>query len=181
MRKQIDQINIQAKLWNFLPTNIIRILNVFRVMPRYLNWSTNRKGRKHSQNVLATYKDKFKGYRCIVIGNGPSLNKMDLSILKNEFTFGMNRIYMLFEEWGFETSFLVSINRFVLEQFSNDLSQLNMLKFFNWAYREPFFPDEKTVFLTPKPRYVADGNICEGYYPSLTKLRLRSCNRTRLK
>lgn len=165
MDKKIEKINIQAKLWNILPDNLIRILNVFRTMPRHLYWSMSRNGKRHLQSVADPYKDKYKNARCVVIGNGPSLNKMDLSILKNEFTFGLNRIYMLFEEWGFETSFLVSINRFVLEQFSDDLCNLNMLKFFNWAYREPYSADEKTVFLTPKLSYIADGNICNGYYP----------------
>lgn len=38
-------------------------------------------------------KDKYKGKRCFVVGNGPSLKKMDLTPLKNEFTFCVNMIY----------------------------------------------------------------------------------------
>jgi len=38
-----------------------------------------------------TLQNKYVGERCFVIGNGPSLNAMDLSLLKNERTIAMNR------------------------------------------------------------------------------------------
>ncbi len=50
-----------------------------------------------------TQKDK----RCFIIGNGPSLKKMDLSPLKNETTIGFNAIYKAFPEWGWHTNYLV--------------------------------------------------------------------------
>lgn len=165
MDKRISKINLQAKVWNSMPYGVRRLLNLIRIMPRHLNWSLNQNGKRHLQEILLPYEDKFANCRCIVIGNGPSLNKMDLSLLRNEFTFGLNRIYLLFKDWGFETSFLVSINRFVLTQFSEDLRQLKMLKFFNWAYRDPYPADEKTAFLSPRPDYQANGNIYNGYYP----------------
>ncbi len=34
-------------------------------------------------------KNKYKGKRCFIIGNGPSLNKTNLSLLKNEYTFAV--------------------------------------------------------------------------------------------
>ncbi|HJD45240.1 MAG TPA: hypothetical protein H9909_00215, partial [Candidatus Mediterraneibacter norfolkensis] len=42
-------------------------------------------------------KNKHKGERCFVIGNGPSLTAEDLELLKGEITFAANRIYMLFD------------------------------------------------------------------------------------
>ncbi|MDE6981519.1 MAG: DUF115 domain-containing protein [Lachnospiraceae bacterium] len=43
-------------------------------------------------------KDKHKGERCFVIGNGPSLTVKDLDLLKDEVTFAVNRIFKLFDE-----------------------------------------------------------------------------------
>lgn len=40
----------------------------------------------------ASFKNKFKGKRCFIIGNGPSLNDMDLSLLENEYTFTVNQL-----------------------------------------------------------------------------------------
>jgi len=163
--KKIDHINTQAKVWHALPNKVRQFLNVLRVMPRYFKWTISQNGKAHLRKVMLPYKDKYKNARCVVIGNGPSLNKMDLSILKDEYTFGLNRIYLLFEKWGFETSVLVSINRFVLNQFSDELRNQKLLKFFNWAYRDPYQADENTVFITPKLSYRANGNIFNGYFP----------------
>src|SRR3546814_1865686 len=33
---------------------------------------------------LEYFYNRFKGKRCFIIGNGPSLNKIDLSLLRNE-------------------------------------------------------------------------------------------------
>lgn len=43
-------------------------------------------------------KDKYKGQRCFIIGNGPSLRVEDLERLKGEITFGANRIFKIFDQ-----------------------------------------------------------------------------------
>ncbi len=42
---------------------------------------------------LHELKNKHKGQRCIIIGNGPSLNQTDFSLLKDQTTFGVNGIF----------------------------------------------------------------------------------------
>lgn len=44
---------------------------------------------------LRTLKDKYKGKRCFIIGNGPSLNITDLDKLSNEYSFAPNKILYL--------------------------------------------------------------------------------------
>lgn len=39
------------------------------------------------------FKDLHKGQRCFILGTGPSLRDVDLSILKNEIVFGVNYLY----------------------------------------------------------------------------------------
>jgi len=100
---------------------------------------------------LTDLQDRYVGERCFLIGNGPSLQEMDLSLLKNEFTFGMNRIYLAFEDWGFQSSFLVSVNDLVIEQCSRDFQRLSLPKFFSWHARDLLYPegepDHQTYFL----------------------------------
>ena len=107
--------------------------------------------RRTSRQKLGRLKNIHKGERCFIIGNGPSLKKTDLSFLKNEFTFGMNRVYLAFEEWGFQTSFLVSVNNLVIEQCQDEFQDLFLPKFFSWRSRKLLFPegnpDEQTHFL----------------------------------
>ena len=59
------------------------------------------------QSRLADLWQTKKGQPCFILGNGPSLNKMDLSPLKDQITIGFNGLYKLFPEWGWHTNYLV--------------------------------------------------------------------------
>jgi hypothetical protein len=91
--------------------------------------------RRISMQNLQKYKDKHQGERCFIIGNGPSLKKTNLSQLKGEYTFGMNRIYLLFPELGFTTTYFLSVNDLVIEQCAQDILALQMPKFLGWRSR----------------------------------------------
>jgi glycosyltransferase involved in cell wall biosynthesis len=54
---------------------------------------------------LRSLKDKFKGERIFILGNGPSLNKIDFSKLISEFTFAVNRIYLIFDRTPWRPTF----------------------------------------------------------------------------
>jgi hypothetical protein len=113
---------------------------------------------RESRRRLVALKNSHRGERCFIIGNGPSLNKMDLTLLKDEVTFGLNRIYILFEKMGFSTTYLVAINKYLLEQSEKELDALDCKKFIGWTGREnvSFGPD--TVFLRTRsgPRFCTD-------------------------
>jgi hypothetical protein len=106
---------------------------------------------RNSAQRLMSYQDRFEGERCFVIGNGPSLKGMDVSYLKDEYTFGMNRIYLAFKDWGFQTSFLVSVNDLVIEQCSKEFQELEIPKFISWRAKNVLYPkgnpDQHTQFI----------------------------------
>jgi hypothetical protein len=78
---------------------------------------------------LRQLKNRFKGEKCFIIGNGPSIKKTDLSLLKREYTFGLNRIYLNYENMGFEPTFYCAVNSNVIDQFHADIDKLNSIKF----------------------------------------------------
>ena len=47
-------------------------------------------------NVIFDLKDIGIGKRIFLVGNGPSLNNMNLDLLENEYSIGMNRIELLY-------------------------------------------------------------------------------------
>ncbi|GAA2137889.1 DUF115 domain-containing protein [Nocardioides koreensis] len=99
-----------------------------------------RQGRVSSR-ALEAFRDQHRGERCIIIGNGPSLNETPMALLKNEFTFGLNRLYMMFDELGFSTTYHVVVNKYVVEQCTDDFM----------ALRSPLFTT------APNRQYLADG------------------------
>jgi Protein of unknown function DUF115 len=127
--------------------------------------------RRDSIARLGEWKDKYKGQRAFIIGNGPSLNQTDLSRLKDEFTFGLNRIYLMFPRLGFSTSCLVSVNDLVIEQSLSEISALTIPTFLSWRSRR-FFPRSSGIASLPtflyttyeSPTFACDarGRLWEG-------------------
>ncbi len=121
-----------------------------------------------SRNRIAAYRNRHAGQRCFILGNGPSLNSMDLSLLENEFTFGSNRIYLMQERNGFLPTYYVSVNPNVIRQFAQDIHALPMLKFLSYQAAGMCIPDKQTVFIrdtyerTLGFSYDVPRSVCEG-------------------
>jgi hypothetical protein len=94
--------------------------------------------RRSSRSRLRAMQDLHQGQRCFIIGNGPSLKHTDLTKLKGEFTFGLNRIYLLFPELGFNTTYFVSINDLVIEQCAQEIADLPIPRFIAWHSNRHF-------------------------------------------
>ena len=92
--------------------------------------------RRESIRNLKRFKDIHTGERCFIIGNGPSLKQTNLSYLRDEYTFGMNRIYLIFSKLGFPTTYYLSINSLVIEQCAKDILALQIPRFLSWRSRE---------------------------------------------
>jgi hypothetical protein len=108
-------------------------------IPHTISWYLPTKFSKENKSKLLAYKDKHKGKRCFIVANGPSLQKTDLSLLKDEITIGMNRVYLLEEVNGFTPTYLaVSDIEIQLRQFTREYNEVNIPKFFPWEVRKMF-------------------------------------------
>ncbi len=86
--------------------------------------------------------------RCFIIGNGPSLNQMDLTLLKNETTFGVNAIFLNFDRMGFKPTYYVSVDNLVCEDRASAINSLDgMIKFFPIASANVIKRDSDTIFM----------------------------------
>ena len=75
---------------------------------------------------LMEFRHKFQGQRCFIVGNAPSLNKMNLKLLQNEYCFLFNAAYKLQETIGLKKTFLAIEDRLVMEDHYKNLSNLKM-------------------------------------------------------
>jgi hypothetical protein len=78
-------------------------------------WDLSAVGR-HSKRVLGRWHDRHPGGTAVILCNGPSLLKTDLRALEGTFTFGLNKINLLFDRSDFRPSCIVAVNPHVLEQ-----------------------------------------------------------------
>ena len=95
-----------------------------------------------NEKKLRDLKDRHRGQRAFIMGNGPSLNKCDLSLLGDEITFGVNSIFLNYEKMGFHPTYYVVEDVFVAEDRADQIS----------SYREPvkFFGSNLKYFLDPE-------------------------------
>lgn len=127
------------------------------------------KGR-NSLRKLRAMKNRYRGERCFIIGNGPSLRNMDLSPLRDEYTFGMNRVYLAFEEWGFETSFLVATAEHVIDQFADEILATSATKFLSHknSPQVPDLPEDAMSVLARRRPVFSDDPLFWGFWDGAT-------------
>jgi hypothetical protein len=113
-------------------------------------------------------RNRHAGERCFVLGNGPSLQKTDLSRLHGEVTIGANRIYLLFDELGFQTTYFVSVNRLVIEQCADDIAALSIPKFLSWDCRDVARFTRDTIFLRRARGPAFYDDVGQGYWEGAT-------------
>lgn len=78
---------------------------------------------------MERFKNRHLNERCVLVCNGPSLNKMDLSFLKNETVIGLNKIFLGFNKFNFYPRYYVAVNKKVLEQSITEIGELTCVKF----------------------------------------------------
>ena len=83
----------------------------------YLDWHYN------YRPSLIRYKNIHKGEDCFIVGNGPSLNRMNLSGLSQYHVFGLNKIHLIFEKQLLKLSYHVAVNPLVVQQMKDELDR----------------------------------------------------------
>lgn len=102
-----------------------------------------------SDKKIKRLKDYAKGKRCFIIGNGPSLNKIDLTLLKNEITFGVNSIFLNFDKMGFQPTYFVLEDKLVAKERAEDINKyvIDSNKIIRRNYFDSYKKDTKTSFI----------------------------------
>lgn len=77
-----------------------------------------------NEKRILSWKDAYKASRAFLIGNGPSLNKLDMTKLKGEYTIGVNSIYLNQDKMGFLPQHYVVEDRFVAEDRADEINAL---------------------------------------------------------
>ena len=95
----------------------------------------------------------------MIVANGPSLNKTDFRLIRNQICFGLNKIYLGFEKFRFYPRYYVAINELVLRQAHEEIKKLTSVKFLSKRAPELFQEGALTHLLNttdPGPRFSMD-------------------------
>lgn len=133
------------------------------------SWSSRRR--------LHGFRGVHAGKKAVVLCNGPSLNDVDFNLLGGVFTFGLNKINLMFDRNDFRPSCIVSVNKLVIEQNRQFFSSTNIPLFIDSSARSAIPYRGNVVFLhsTPRTNRVATDcsiSIVQGYTVTAVALQL---------
>ena len=73
--------------------------------------------------MLKRFKNIHKGKRCFIIGTGPSLNKTNLSLLKDEICFGVNTLYRGLDSFGIKCQYWAASDLTIINNHNRNILQ----------------------------------------------------------
>lgn len=100
------------------------IINALR--SRWRNFLLSRYNLSKYGYLLSRYHNIHINERCFIIGNGPSLKPLDLSVLheKGEISFAFNRIFQIFPQTAWRPTYFISQDSLSLSTSIKDINQI---------------------------------------------------------
>tara|TARA_B100001123_G_C15338444_1_gene1033761 strand:- start:666 stop:3239 length:2574 start_codon:yes stop_codon:yes gene_type:complete len=103
----------------------------------------------HEMNKTACFfnnlKNKVSDKKCVVIGNGPSLNKHDFKLMSGNFMIGSNYIFLNRDHMGYFPDLITATNFLVVEQRIEEFLEIPVPKIFPF-YMYSFVGPKKDVY-----------------------------------
>jgi uncharacterized Rossmann fold enzyme len=130
-----------------------------------------------NEQAIFNLKDKYKGSRCFLIGMGPSLKIEDLLLIKNEYTFSCNKIFLSFNQLNWMPSFYSVADLLVAENNKIEINRINknkhIIKLFSKSVKQYFHCQNDIIYIDElgckkKNSYCFSDNLVKGYYSGTT-------------
>lgn len=106
-----------------------------------------------NEERIQRWQNIYRGERAFLIGNGPSLNKCDLSFLKDEITIGVNSIFLKQDELGGLPTHYVVEDFFVAEDRAQQINALRGTNKWFGNYLSYTLEDADAHWLNVRMRY----------------------------
>ena len=115
-------------------------------IPTYVKLEESQKRVKDTERIKKLH-NIHAGERVFIVGNGPSLNKIDLSKLKDEYSIAVNGIFYKTEQSGYRPNYYVVEDTSVMRENIAEIKAYEVeKKFFPTIYNDIHPEDENTYF-----------------------------------
>lgn len=105
---------------------------------------------------LKILKNKYFGKSIFVIGNGPSLTKMNLDYLKDKYTFGVNRFYLMYDKINWKPTFYTANDWRVVPDNVHEINSLTSSRLFIDNNFKPIIREDENVNFY---QHIGDPNV----------------------
>lgn len=125
--------------------------------------------RTQNDKRLLSFRNKHRGGRCFLVGNGPSLTLSDLELIRNEYSFGCNKVYLIFDRTNWRpTYYFVTDNVFSGQALTEIRAAFSGVMFSNNAFDGVRQQEKRLVYVHTLTRdvYSVHGNPLDYYVSS---------------
>ena len=116
-------------------------LSAARLLRRRIVWDLTLESWR-SRSKLKELFNKYENQKAVILCNGPSLLSTDFDQLGGVFTFGLNKINLLFDKVSFRPSCVVAVNPHVIEQ-NAEFYQRTDIPLFLDSFARKFVPSTR--------------------------------------
>lgn len=131
-KKNLEIENLRGRL-----QNLEERLDESRLLLWHLQYSYDRrigklvlngveKECKGNRQRLLDFRNKHQGERCFIVGNGPSLIPDDLEKIKNEISFGVNKINEIYRDTDWRPTYYLASDPLLLEKQNMRMAEIKM-------------------------------------------------------
>ncbi len=119
---------------------------------------------------LSSLRDRHRDERCVILANGPSLNRFPLGFLRKEQVIGMNKIFLGLAKFRIYPRYYIAVNQHVIEQSANAIKQLHCVRFIDDRSRQAGIlkEDALTHFMVEKTAIPFSKDLAAGYHQGHT-------------
>lgn len=122
-------------------------------------WKNDRGFLKTNREKLLALKDKHKGEPCILIGGGPSINKMNLNAYKDMVTIACNGFYLKHEELDYMPTYYTVEDPLPANDNKDQIMGLTgTTKIIPYDLKKVIEPDEDTIYINFLRSYIRPSN-----------------------
>lgn len=124
-----------------------------------------------SPNDLRLFKasNRHQGRRCFIVGTGPSLRIADLDLIKGEFSFGCNKVYLAFDRTAWRPTYYSVIDELVASRNEQMIRGLSLSKIFPDSLRDRFGDTGNVLYYRDLPDPVEKGKASVGFSGNLVR------------
>ncbi len=148
------------KIKGTMPYRAVRyFLRKLRELSIDSKWDSEDVFFKQNRQKLLSLKDKHKGKPCVIIGGGPSINKMPLNDYKYMVTIACNGFYLKHEELDYIPTYYTVEDPLPANDNKNEIMALKgTTKIIPYDLKDVIEPDENTVYINFKRSYMRPSN-----------------------
>lgn len=119
---------------------------------------------------LQFLRNRHRGERCVLVANGPSLNRTDFRLVRGETLIGMNKIHLGLPRFGIYPRYYVAINAKVLDQCASEIRALNCVKLLGAHARAAGLGEDALTYIveTERPPARFSTDLCAGMHEGWT-------------